>query len=181
MRQRRTHRFAADLEIIGVNPFVFVPARVLAALLREFGRDKGPVPIRGTLNGEPFRQTLVRFRGEWRLYVNTAMLKQSPRRVGERIRLEVAIDREPRVTEMPPAFAAALDRDEEARRAFEALTPSRRQEIVRYLARLKSADALERNIQRALRFLAGVESFVGRTEPTPKVRESRVGEGVKQL
>ena len=68
-------RFRAQLDIVGVNPFVFVPDEVLAAVLAAAGRERGPVPVRGTLDGAPFRQTLVRFQGHWRLYVNTSMLR----------------------------------------------------------------------------------------------------------
>ena len=165
MSARRSHAFSATLEIVGVNPFVFVPARVLAALLRDAGREKGPIPICGTVNGAAYRQTLVRYRGEWRLYVNTAMLKDSPKRVGERLRLTVSIDAASREVEVPPRFAAALDANAAARTAFEALTPSRRKEIVRYLGNLKGEEALERNIARALRFLVGDGRFVGRDRP----------------
>lgn len=165
MSARRAHAFAATLEIVGVNPFVFVPGRVLSALLREAGREKGPIAICGTINGDAYRQTLVRYRGEWRLYVNTAMLKDSPRRIGERVRITVALDEASREVEVPLRFTAALEANDAARATFEALTPSRRKEIVRYLGRLKGEDALERNIARALRFLVGDGRFVGREKP----------------
>lgn len=38
-------------------------------------------------------------------------------------------------------------------------------EIVRYLARLKTEESLEKNIKRAINFLLGNERFVGRYKP----------------
>jgi hypothetical protein len=159
------HAFAAALEIVGINPFVRVPTRVLAALLRVAGRDRGPIPIAGTLNGQPYRQTLVRFRGMWRLYVNMQMLPDSPRRVGERLSVTIRVDRAPRTIAAPAAFIRALAADAVARATFERLSPSRQGEIVRSLARLKSTDALARNVERAVRFLRGEGSFAGRAAP----------------
>lgn len=58
-------RFSAIIEIIGANPFVSLPERVLAFVCKQAGRDKGPIRVRGTINGEPYRQTLLRYKGAW--------------------------------------------------------------------------------------------------------------------
>lgn len=51
-----------------------------------------------------------------------------------------------------------------AKRAWTMLTPSRKKEIVRYLAALKSDEARERNVSRALRVLSGAkERFMARS------------------
>ena len=71
--------FSAELEIIDGNPFVSPPPEELEELFRVAGRDKGPIPIRGSVNDRPYQQTLVRFRGAWRLYINMQMLDDSPR------------------------------------------------------------------------------------------------------
>ena len=102
------HPFEAELEIIGINPFVSVPEPILEALFDAAGRRTGPIPICGTLNNAPYRQSLVRYRGAWRLYVNTTMLRNSPRRVGERLRLMVAHDPIGRAAPASPEFDRAL-------------------------------------------------------------------------
>lgn len=154
--------FRATLEIIGINPFVRVPDAVLARLHREAGRDRGPIPVCGVLNGRPYRQRLVRYRGLWRLYVNMQMLDDSPRRIGETIRVTVAFDPEPRTVQPPAPFTEALAADAVARAAFAALSPSRRHEIVRYLAALKTDASRQRNIVKAMAFLRGEARFAGR-------------------
>ena len=53
--------------------------------------------------------------------------------------------------------------DAAARAHWDALPPSRRKELLRYLASLKSQDARLRNIERALRVLGGAkERFMAR-------------------
>jgi hypothetical protein len=69
------HHFSATLKIVGVNPYVELPESVLNALLRDAGKETGPIPIHGQVNDVSFTQTLVKFQGEWRLYINMKMLK----------------------------------------------------------------------------------------------------------
>lgn len=157
--------FSAPLQIIDGNPYVDVPTQVLERLFTAAGRAKSPIPVRGAVNGEPYRQTLVRFRGEWRFYVNMEMLPDSPRRIGETIDVTIEYDPDDRTVAIHPKLAAALADDDAARTAFEALTPSRRKEILRYLASLKHEESVDRNIERTLGFLKGTSRFVGRDSP----------------
>ncbi|MCB0523292.1 MAG: YdeI/OmpD-associated family protein [Saprospiraceae bacterium] len=48
---------------------------------------------------------------------------------------------------------------------FDALPASRRKEIVRYIANLKTEESVERNVSRAIGFLLGKERFIGRDKP----------------
>lgn len=159
------YSFKAVIEIIGVNPYVFVPEPILAQLMQEAGKSKGPIPIKGFLNKKPYTQTLVKFSGAWRLYINTTMLKNSPRRVGETIEISVAYDPASRAFEAPAGFVLALKNNPKAQKIFEQLSPSRKNEIVRYLARLKSEEILQKNIEKAIQFLLGNARFVGRQKP----------------
>src|SRR6187402_3310720 len=159
MEQNETPQFSAKIEIIGINPFVFVPDAILQIIFKQAGKNKGFIPIKGIINDNPYRQTLVRYSGEWRLYINTIMLKNSPKRIGEIVTLTIAFDPESRAIEMPDEFAKALAANPEANFVFEQLSASRKNEIVRYLARLKTKETLDRNITRAINFLLGKERF----------------------
>jgi hypothetical protein len=157
--------FTAAIEIIGVNPFVQVPGNILDALFEQCGRNKGAVTVKGTVNGLPYTQTLVKFKGLWRLYINTFMLKNSPDRVGEVIELSVAFDPSERTIAPPPEFVKALEENPGAKAVFDGLSPSRRHEIVRYIVSLKRSESVTRNITRAIDFLNGSGRFVGRDKP----------------
>ena len=138
-------KFTAEINIIGVNPYIPVPDKILQNIFRKSGKSKGAIPIKGTVNGISYKQTLIRYSGEWRLYINTAMLHHSPKRIGEIIKISVEYDPEPRVINPHPRFKKALNRNKEAKVVFDKLPPSRRKEIVRYLANLKPEKALEIN------------------------------------
>src|SRR3546814_14403829 len=100
-------KFTAKLEIIGINPYVFVPEDILTGIQAQAGKDKGPIPINGTINGKLYRQTLVKYSGAWRLYVNLEMLKNSPKRIGENVTLEIAFDPVDRTITPHPNLAEA--------------------------------------------------------------------------
>ena len=157
--------FTAELEIIDGNPFVRLPSTVLDEVLHEAGRTTGPIPVRGTVNGEPYQQTLVKFRAAWRLYVNMTMLDDSPRRIGESIGATVGFDPSDRTIAPHPKLVAMLDSNPAAKTAFDDMAPSRQKEIVRYIDNLKTEESVDRNVRRALDFLLGKGRFVGREEP----------------
>lgn len=158
-------KFSATLDRIGINPFVFVPTRQLNKVFKEAGRILGPIPIRGTVNGKPYRQTLVKFKGSWRLYINTTMLPHSPKRIGERIKLTISFDPIDRTIKPHPSLARAMREHPAAKLAFDRLTPSRRLEIVRYISFLKTESSVERNVAKVINFLLGNERFAGRDKP----------------
>jgi hypothetical protein len=159
------HTFRAEIEIIGINPFVFVPDKILQQIFKQAGKDRGHIPIKGTINGDPYKQTLVKYSGDWRLYINTSMLGNSPKRLGEIIEISVFFDMESREIKPPEDFVKALSKNKKAKTLFDSLPASRKFEIVRYLANLKTEDALKRNIKRAINFLLGKERFIGRDRP----------------
>jgi len=156
------YEFTAQLEIIGINPFVSVPDEVLVTIKAQAGKDKGPIPIKGFINGSPFLQTLVKYSGSWRLYVNMEMLKDSPKRIGEVVILKIAFDPSERIIAPHPKLADALAENKQAREQFDALAPYMQKEIVRYISLLKTEASIERNVAKAIDFLLGNGSFIGR-------------------
>ena len=161
----KMQKFIAKIELIGINPFVFVPVDVLKEIFRQSGKDKGHIPVRGSVNRKAYKQTLVKYSGDWRLYINTTMLKDSPKRIGEIIEVTIQHDPKDRTIEPHPAFAKALKENKEAKKVFDGLPASRQKEIVRYIGALKTPESISRNIQRAIGFLTGGNGFVGRDKP----------------
>ena len=154
--------FKARLDRIGINPFVYVPVDILHFLFKDAGVSKGYIPIKGQVNGKDYQQTLLRYDGEWRLYINTQMLPDSPKRIGEILVLSVAFDPAARDLAPHPELKQALLENEEAKMVFDHLIPSRRKEIIRYISQLKTAASRRRNIEKAIGFLLGKNGFIGR-------------------
>lgn len=158
-------KFYAKLEIIVGNPFVFIPSKTLNSIFKQANKSKGPIAVRGKINGKEYQQTLLKYSGAWRLYINMKMLKNSPKRIGEMIEVEIVFDPSDRTIEAHPKFIDALSQNEEAEKVFQNLSPSKQKEINRYLTNLKTAKSLEENVTRAINFLLGKERFVGRDKP----------------
>jgi hypothetical protein len=159
------HSFKAKIEIIGVNPYVLLPASVLKVIFKQAGKEKGAIAVRGKLDGNPYTQTLVKYSGKWRLYLNGPMRKIAGKDVGDRVEVTIEFDPLERTIPIPPKFLKALQDNPRAKHVFEQLSPSRQKEIARYIANLKSEEAITKNITRAIKFLTGNERFVGRDKP----------------
>lgn len=154
--------FSAKIYKIGINPYVNLPASVLHELFRRSGKNKGPIPVRGRLNGKEFTQTLVKYSGKWRLYLNTPMRKVAGVNVGDIAKVSIEFDPAPRVTRLPLKLMQALAKNKKAKIAFERLTPSRRKEIMRYIGHLKTDESVVRNVGKVIQHLSGNVRFAGR-------------------
>ncbi|PYS89991.1 MAG: hypothetical protein DMF62_06005 [Acidobacteria bacterium] len=151
-------KFAAEIFKIGINPVVDPPADVLDAIFESAGRSKGPIPVRGKLNGAEFIQTLVKYDGRWRLYLNGEMLKASGLTAGDEANVEIEFDPRPREVKMPESLHVAFKNDIEARKAFAELPPAQQKEIFRYINALRTEESIARNVEKILEQLKGIET-----------------------
>ena len=147
--------FSADIVKFGINPAVDPPDDVVRYLLKQAGRSTGPIPVRGFINGAEFIQTLIKYQGAWRLYVNGPMLKSAALRVGDSARIYIAFDPKPRDVPMPDMFRVVLSSNKHAKEAIDGLPPFRRKEILRYLGSLKNEVSLSRNVEKVMKQLTG--------------------------
>jgi len=161
-------RFRAVMKIDGVNPYVLISAERASKLQPNWRK---PMPVLVQINGqpqEPWRINMMHIGdGSFRLYLHEKVRKASSTGVGDRVEVEVRFDGKYKggpAHPMPVWFRAALGKNSVARKNWEALIPSRKKEILRYFASLKSAEARERNLARAIRVLSGKgERFMARS------------------
>jgi hypothetical protein len=158
-------KFRAEIEIIGVNPFVFLPESVLNEVFKQAGKSKGKIPVKMKIDGHEFVQTLVKWKGAWRLYLNTPMRKAAQKDVGNMASFEIAYDPVKRVIPIHPKFEKALKESKRAKEIFDSLRPSMQLEINRYFSILKTEEPVDRNVSKAIQFLLGKGRFVGRDKP----------------
>ena len=165
MKKTSPLKFKAKIEIIGVNPFVFLPERILNNIFTRAKKNKGKIPVKIKVDGHMFKQTLVKYAGHWRLYLNTPMRKRSGKDTGETVSIEIAYDPVKRNIAPHPGLVKAINANSAAKKVFDKLSPSLKLEIVRYISFLKTEKSIERNIKRAVNFLLGKERFIGRDHP----------------
>ena len=162
------NKFTAQRQIIGINPFVFLPGKVLEKLFASAGKNKGKIPVKMKIDGHLFEQTLVKYAGHWRLYLNMPMRKAAGKDTGDTAVFEIEYDPADRTIPVHDKLAKALVKNKEAKKVFDALSPSLKAEFSRYLSALKTEESVDRNVVRAINFLLGRERFIGRNKPIQK-------------
>jgi len=161
-------RFRARIEIRGVNPYVAVSAEQAARLKPDWRK---PMPVRIQIDGKPDEPWRINMMpagdGGFFLYLHGQVRKDSGTGVGDVVDVAVAFDGDYQggpADPMPAPLAQGLRRNAAAQVAWDSLPPSRQKEILRYLARLKSPEALKRNIEQTLHVLSGGQArFMGRS------------------
>ena len=154
----KTLRFGAIIRIHNANPYILISA-ARAQSLRPGWRKPMPVTVR--INGMPEKAWPINMMpigdGSFYLYLHGHVRKSSRTQVGDRVRVEVAFDADYKTgpQPMPSWFKKALRAAPQAHKAYAALAPSRQKELVRYLARLVSQEAKDRNLALALEVLSG--------------------------
>ena len=110
-------------------------------------------PVRGTVNGVPFRSRLMVYGGETMLGLTNAFRASAGIVEGDEVEVVIERDDEPREVEVPPALQARLDADEIARAAFEKLSFTHRREYANWIAEAKKEDTRDRRAGRAIEML----------------------------
>ena len=155
-------RFRAKMLIRDGNPYVPVTAARARALKPAWRR---PMPVLVQVNGKPRPPWRVNLMpagdGSFYLYLHGDVRKASATKVGDPVAISVRFDASYRngpMHPMPEWFRRPLATNARARKAWDALIPSRQKEILRYLSWLRSDAARERNVARAIRVLSGAPS-----------------------
>ena len=142
-------RFTATLEESGRGGghWVLVPFDAR----ESFGAARPPV--RGSVNGAPFRGRLSVYGGRTYLGLNRTVREAAGIALGDRFEVVLERDDEPREVEVPAPLAAALAADGEARAAFERLSFTHRLEYARWVAEARREDTRSRRVERAVAML----------------------------
>lgn len=126
---------------------------------KTFGK-RGRVPVRGTLNGAPFRGSLFPMGGCHFMVVNRHLRAAAGVTGGETVPVVMERDDEPRTIEPPADFARALKSNKEAHAAWDKLSYTHRREHVEHIEEAKRPETRLRRIEKSLALLAA-----GKKEP----------------
>ena len=145
--------FSATIHKLGINPCVDVPANIVATLLRMANKKNTPVQVKCDLNGTIFDANVVRYLGNWRLYLNTPVRKNAGKDVGHTIKIKLCYDPTVRMSPTPEAFRQALRDDKDAQRAWRLRPTPKRREILQSLNDKKNDAELVHGIAEAIELL----------------------------
>jgi hypothetical protein len=134
----------------GGGHFVEIPIRTA----KEAGLRHG-VRVRGTVNGVPYRSSLMKSGDHFCLGVHKATLQKASAVVGQRVDVAIEIDADPLPTDtVPDDLARALAKRGTALAAWKALAPSRRREHVKRILDAKKPETRARRIESVVDSLA---------------------------
>jgi hypothetical protein len=142
-----SHRFETMLQAEDSGVFFEVPLDVPAV----FGKARAPV--RGTINGQPFRGTVAIYGGRSYLPVNRKLREAAGVAGGDAVVVELEPDDQPRTVEPPVDLAAALAADPRARAAFDGLSFTHQREYAEWVAQAKRSDTRRRRVEQAVAML----------------------------
>jgi bacteriocin resistance YdeI/OmpD-like protein/uncharacterized protein DUF1905 len=140
-------RFEGRLERQGSGTLLEVPFDVPAV----FGKARAPV--RGTVNGHPFRTTVAVYGGRFFLGFRREIREAAGFGDGDVLSVVIELDDEPRTVEVPPELDAALAGEPEARAAFERLSYTHRREYAEWVSGAKREDTRRTRTERAVAML----------------------------
>lgn len=144
-----------DARLIARGPkgaWVFLDFPVSAS--KQLG-SPGRVPVWGTMNGHPFRTSAFPTGdGTHQIAVNKALQSGADAKPGDRVRVVLQVDTEPREVKPPLDLTKALAHAPEAKRNFDALSYGHRKAYVEWILGAKKPETRARRIQQALMHLS---------------------------
>jgi hypothetical protein len=117
----------------------------------EFGEARAPVACE--VNGVEYRSRLALYGGKAYLGLRKDLLASAGAGVGDEIDVVMERDDAPRVVDVPPALAGALEKNPKAREFYDSLSFTHRKEYARWIAEAKREETRERRVEKALAML----------------------------
>ncbi|HEY5745027.1 MAG TPA: DUF1905 domain-containing protein [Chryseolinea sp.] len=151
-------KFKAPIYKTGINTCADVPD----AITRKMKPSKGRIHVKGTVNGFAFIKTLVPVKGKpYRLFVNAPTMKGANAVVGEIANF--VITQNLHKIKKQYAMAPALRRQLQAHKVlkdFNALTPARQQDILKYLSFVTREETLMKHAGKLIEKLKAGEKNI---------------------
>jgi hypothetical protein len=121
-------------------------------IVEGLGAGKRPA-VRVIVNGYSYRSTIGVVSGKYMIPVSADVRGAAGVAGGDEVDVIVDVDKTPRVLAVPDDLRKALARDPAARKAFEALSNSKKQRYTIPIEKAKAAETRQRNVEKAVREL----------------------------
>jgi bacteriocin resistance YdeI/OmpD-like protein/uncharacterized protein DUF1905 len=123
--------------------------RIPDEILESLGAGKRP-PVRVTINGYTYRNTVAVYGGEYLVGVSAEHRAGAGVAGGDEVDVDIQLDTAPREVTVPADFAAALAAEPEARRTFDRLSYSNKSWHVLQIEGAKTDETRQRRIARSI-------------------------------
>ena len=155
---KQTLRFTAKIEgkeagvVAAITPPVDVP---------EFYRTRGRVPVRGTINGFPYRSSLSPCAGRHMMQVNKLLLAGAGAQPGDIVDVVMDRDDEERTVEAPPLLKKALVKSKTAQANWQKLSFTHKKEMALAILGAKQEETRARRLEKLVEVLKTGKKWTG--------------------
>ncbi|HLW86253.1 MAG TPA: YdeI/OmpD-associated family protein [Candidatus Sulfotelmatobacter sp.] len=138
--------------VAAITPPVDVP--------ETFG-TRARVPIRGTINGFPFRSSLMPCGGRHMMPVNKTLCQGAGVGPGDTVDVVMERDEEARTVETPPQLKKELSKNKKARDKWETLSFSHKKEMAFSIREAKQEETRSRRLAKIMQVLTTGAKWTG--------------------
>jgi hypothetical protein len=141
-----------ETKLIGVGGMETAALKPPFDVVEVFGR-RGRVPVCGTINGFPFRSSLMNMGDGHMMVVNADLRAGAKCKAGDVVRVLMEIDEAPRVVEVPAYLKKIIASDPVTKAAWAKLSFTHQKEHVRAIEDAKRPETREKRIAAMLEML----------------------------
>jgi hypothetical protein len=122
---------------------------------------RGRVPVRGTINGFPFRSSLVPCGGPHMMLVNKALREGAGAGPGDVVEVVMERDVEERTVEAPPELKKELAKSKTAQANWEKMSFTNKKEMANCIREAKEEETRVRRLAKVMGILKSGEKWTG--------------------
>ncbi len=142
------------------------PASEVAALSAPFDVEetfgtRARVPVRGTINGFPFRSSLMPMGGCHRMVVNKALRDGAGVRAGDTVSVVMERDEEARTIDPPQLLKKELARSKTAQASWGRQSFTNKKEMARSITEAKQEETRSRRLAKVMDVLKNGKKWMG--------------------
>ena len=115
---------------------------------KEFGKARRPVNV--SINGYTYRSTIAVYGEKYFVPVRRDRREAAGAKVGDVVRVRIALDTQPRRVEPPPDLKAALKKNAAAKAMWERLSYTHKREFAEVILQAKKPETRARRVQKTL-------------------------------
>jgi hypothetical protein len=141
-------------------------AGVVAAItppvdVRKVFGTRGRVPVRGTINGFPYRSSLMPYDGVHMMPVNKALCRGAGAGPGDMVEVVMERDVEERTVEAPPELKKELAKSKTAQANWEKMSFTNKKEMANCIREAKQEETRVRRLAKVMGILKSGEKWTG--------------------